>query len=74
MHSCESECSSPYAGTDPDCPFASDQREGVLADQLAGTVEMEHNYALGRADLESGYVLTCQSHPTTPTVVVDYDA
>jgi ring-1,2-phenylacetyl-CoA epoxidase subunit PaaE len=41
---------------------------------LTGTVEMDHNYALGQADLESGYVLTCQSHPTGPTVSIDYDA
>jgi ferredoxin-NADP reductase len=41
---------------------------------LTGTVAMDHNYALSRADLESGYVLTCQSHPTSPTVSVDYDA
>jgi ferredoxin-NADP reductase len=41
---------------------------------LAGTVEMDQNFALGKADLDDGYVLTCQSHPTSPTVTVDYDA
>ncbi|HEV3129231.1 MAG TPA: 2Fe-2S iron-sulfur cluster-binding protein, partial [Solirubrobacteraceae bacterium] len=40
----------------------------------AGTVEMDHNYALGQADLDAGYVLTCQSHPTSPTVTIAYDA
>ena len=25
-------------------------------------------------DLDAGYILTCQSHPTSPTVSVDYDA
>jgi hypothetical protein len=35
---------------------------------------MDQNFALGMADLKSGYVLTCQSHPTSPTVTVDYDA
>ena len=39
-----------------------------------GTVEMDHNFALGKAELDAGYVLTCQSHPTSPTVTVDYDA
>ena len=39
-----------------------------------GTVEMDHNFALGRAELDAGFVLTCQSHPTSPTVTVDYDA
>ena len=41
---------------------------------LEGTVEMAQNFALGRAELDAGYVLTCQSHPTSPEVVVDYDA
>jgi len=35
---------------------------------------MEQNFALSPAVFESGYALTCQSHPTTPTVTVDYDA
>ena len=26
---------------------------------------MDQNFALGRADLDAGYVLTCQSHPTS---------
>ena len=41
---------------------------------LDGTVDMDHNYALSQADLDTGYILTCQSHPTTPTVSLDYDA
>ncbi|BBX87468.1 fatty acid desaturase [Mycolicibacterium aubagnense] len=41
---------------------------------LDGTVEMEQNFALGRDDLEAGYILTCQSHPTSAAVSVDYDA
>ena len=41
---------------------------------LGGTVEMDQNFALGRDDLEAGYILTCQSHPTSPVVEVDYDA
>jgi hypothetical protein len=35
---------------------------------------MDQNFALGRADLDAGYMLTCQSHPTSPVVTVDYDA
>ncbi|MGB9303073.1 MAG: fatty acid desaturase [Mycobacterium sp.] len=38
-----------------------------------GTVEMDHNFALGQAELDAGYILTCQSHPTSPFVSVDYD-
>jgi ring-1,2-phenylacetyl-CoA epoxidase subunit PaaE len=41
---------------------------------LDGTVEMDQNFALRQAELDAGYVLTCQSHPTSPTVSVDYDA
>jgi ring-1,2-phenylacetyl-CoA epoxidase subunit PaaE len=39
-----------------------------------GAVSMEQNYALNRAEVEAGFILTCQSHPTTPTVAVDYDS
>ena len=39
-----------------------------------GAVSMEQNFALNRAELEVGFILTCQSHPTTPTVAVDYDS
>ena len=35
---------------------------------------MDANFALTDAELEEGYILTCQSHPLTDTVVVDFDA
>jgi ring-1,2-phenylacetyl-CoA epoxidase subunit PaaE len=38
-----------------------------------GQVTMTQNYALEPWELEAGYVLTCQSHPATPHVTVDYD-
>ena len=41
---------------------------------LLGSVAMEQNFALSPAAVDAGYVLTCQSHPTTPSVSVDYDA
>jgi len=41
---------------------------------LLGSVAMEQNFALSPAVVDAGYVLTCQSHPTTPSVSVDYDA
>lgn len=40
---------------------------------LLGSVAMEQNFALPPDVVEDGYVLTCQSHPTTRTVSVDYD-
>ena len=38
-----------------------------------GEVEMEMNYALSDDEVEEGFILTCQAHPLTPKVVVDYD-
>ncbi|WP_308491456.1 1,2-phenylacetyl-CoA epoxidase subunit PaaE [Microbacterium terrisoli] len=40
---------------------------------IDGDVRMTENYALEPDELERGYILTCQSHPTTDAVVVDYD-
>ncbi|ROO53056.1 ring-1,2-phenylacetyl-CoA epoxidase subunit PaaE [Micromonospora sp. Llam0] len=39
-----------------------------------GAVTMARNYALEPDEVAAGYVLTCQSTPTTPTLTVDYDA
>ena len=60
----------------PDTPYAcmGGACGTCRAKLLEGTVDMDHNYALSQADLDAGYVLTCQSHPTTPTVSIDYDA
>ncbi len=44
------------------------------ATPVEGQVDMDHNFALGKAELDAGYILTCQSHPTTPYVTIDYDA
>lgn len=38
-----------------------------------GTVRMAENYALEPEELERGYVLTCQSVPTSERIMVDYD-
>ena len=38
-----------------------------------GEVEMEVNYALEHDEVEKGFVLTCQSHPRTERVVIDFD-
>jgi len=37
-------------------------------------VEMDINYTLAPDEIDRGFVLTCQSHPVTDTVVLDYDA
>jgi ring-1,2-phenylacetyl-CoA epoxidase subunit PaaE len=60
----------------PDAPFAC--KNAVCgtcrARVMQGRVEMDSNYALEPDELARGYVLTCQSHPVTERVVVDYDA
>ena len=38
-----------------------------------GKVEMDMNYALTDEEVAEGYILTCQSHPASEKVVVDYD-
>ena len=40
---------------------------------LKGKVKMDANYVLSETELNQGYILTCQSHPTTPLVELDYD-
>jgi len=40
---------------------------------VEGKVEMEHNYALEPDELEKGFILTCQSHPRTEKLVIDFD-
>ena len=41
---------------------------------LEGKVKMDANFALTDAEVEEGFILTCQSHPLTEKVVIDYDA
>jgi ring-1,2-phenylacetyl-CoA epoxidase subunit PaaE len=40
---------------------------------LEGKVQMDKNFALTDKEVEEGYILTCQAHPLTEKVVVDYD-
>jgi ring-1,2-phenylacetyl-CoA epoxidase subunit PaaE len=60
----------------PDAPFAC--KGGVCgtcrAKVVEGTVEMDTTWALEPDEVERGYALTCQSHPTSAKVVLDYDA
>lgn len=41
---------------------------------VAGTVEMDVNYALEPDEIDAGYILTCQAVCTSGAVEVDYDA
>ena len=40
---------------------------------LEGRVRMDRNFALEQADLDAGFILTCQAHPLTERVVVSFD-
>ena len=61
--------------TGADLPFAC--KGGVCctcrAKLLEGKVEMEVNYSLEPDEVKKGFVLTCQSHPRTDRVVIDFD-
>jgi ring-1,2-phenylacetyl-CoA epoxidase subunit PaaE len=63
-------------GMRADLPFAC--KGGVCGTCRArvteGEVHMRRNYALEPAEVEAGFVLTCQSHPLGDAVTVDYDA
>ena len=58
-----------------DLPYAC--KGGVCATckakLLEGSVEMDANYALEADELGAGYILTCQSHPRSKKIVVDFD-
>jgi ferredoxin len=58
-----------------DLPFAC--KGGVCstcrAKLIEGQVDMDRNYALEPDELEAGFILTCQSHPKSDKVMVDFD-
>jgi ring-1,2-phenylacetyl-CoA epoxidase subunit PaaE len=58
-----------------DLPFAC--KGGMCctckAKLLEGEVEMDVHWGLEHEEVEQGYILTCQSHPKTEKVVIDFD-
>ena len=58
-----------------DLPFAC--KGGVCctckAKILEGTAKMDVNYALEKDEVEAGYILTCQAHPTSEKLLVSFD-
>ncbi len=58
-----------------DLPFAC--KGGVCctckAKVMQGSARMDVNYALEEDELEAGYILTCQAHPTSEKLVVSFD-
>ncbi|WP_327731102.1 phenylacetate-CoA oxygenase/reductase subunit PaaK [Streptomyces sp. NBC_00487] len=61
--------------TRPDLPFAC--KGGVCGTCRAlvtdGKADMRRNFALEPAEVDAGYVLTCQSFPVSETLTVDFD-
>jgi ring-1,2-phenylacetyl-CoA epoxidase subunit PaaE len=59
----------------PDAPFAC--KGGVCgtcrAKLVEGHVDMDRNFALEQDEIDNGFVLACQSHPSSPRVVLDFD-
>lgn len=59
-----------------DLPFAC--KGGVCttckAKLIEGKAEMEFNFGLEAEEVKAGFILTCQSHPRSAKVVVDFDA
>jgi ring-1,2-phenylacetyl-CoA epoxidase subunit PaaE len=58
-----------------DLPFAC--KGGVCctckAKLVEGKVAMDVNYGLEAEEIAAGFILTCQAHPRTPTLTVDFD-
>ena len=58
-----------------DLPYAC--KGGVCctcrAKLVEGKVHMDVNYALEEEEVAQGFILTCQSHPLTEKIVVDFD-
>lgn len=58
-----------------DVPYAC--KGGVCctckAKLIEGEVDMDVHWGLDHEEIELGYILTCQSHPKTEKVVVDFD-
>ncbi len=44
-----------------------------IARVIEGKAEMVKNQILTDGEIEEGFILTCQAHPITPTLKVDYD-
>lgn len=61
--------------TRPDLPFAC--KGGVCGTCRAriryGDAHMRRNFALEPAEVEEGYVLTCQTYPVSDSLTIDYD-
>lgn len=56
----------PYSCTSGAC-------SSCIAKVVKGAVEMEVSFALDKDEIDQGYILTCQAHPTTSELEIVYD-
>lgn len=61
------------AGYDPPYSCTSGVCTTCMAKLHKGTVEMEVNYGLDEDEVKEGFILTCQSHPTSDEIELTYD-
>lgn len=61
------------AGHDAPYSCTSGACSTCMAKVTKGTVEMESCYALEDDEIADGFILTCQAHPTSAEVEVDFD-
>ena len=61
--------------TGADVPFSC--KGGVCsvckAKVMEGSASMDMNYSLSEDDVEEGFILTCQAHPASANIFVDFD-
>lgn len=58
---------------DPPYSCTSGACSSCMAKVIKGSVRMETCFALDEEEVEEGYILTCQSHPTTDEVEITYE-
>ena len=61
-------------GIDPPYSCAGGACGTCRAKVLLGRAVMDQNHVLDEVEVDTGYVLTCQAHPVSEELRIDYDA
>ena len=61
-------------GIDPPYSCAGGACGTCRAKVLLGRAVMDQNHVLSDAEIDTGYILTCQAHPVSEELRIDYDA